>query len=77
MLENGFAGIANVIVDEACRGRGCGQKLCRTLLAEAAAHGAHTACLCVVQNNLTARHIYEKLGFQKVYTYWYRVKHHG
>ena len=72
--ERGYAGIANVVVDEACRGRGYGQRLCRALVAEAAALGAHTAYLCVVQNNPAARHIYEKLGFRKMYTYWYRVK---
>ena len=74
VLEDGYAAIADVVVDEAYRGRGYGQTLCRALLAKAAAEGAHTACLCVVQKNPAARHIYEKLGFRKIYSYWYRVK---
>ncbi len=74
VLEGGYAGIADVVVDEAYRGRGYGQTLCRALLAKAAAEGAHTAYLCVVQKNPAARHIYEKFGFRKIYSYWYRVK---
>ena len=77
VLERGYAGIANVVVDEACRGMGYGRRLCESLLSEAAGTGAHTAYLQVVQSNRAAVHLYEKLGFRKQYSYWYRVRRGG
>lgn len=66
--------LVHVIVDEAYRGRGYGRQLCESLLYEAIQHGAHTAYLQVVQNNQNAINLYEKLGYKKLYSYWYRVK---
>ena len=74
VIERGYAAIADVVVSEGFRGRGYGERLCRALLGKAAAEGAHTAHLCVVQKNPAARRLYEKLGFRKIYSYWYRVK---
>ena len=64
-----------VIVDEAYRGRGYGRRVCEALLSEAIQRGAHTAYLQVVQNNQPAICLYKKLGYKKLYSYWYRVKH--
>ena len=74
VIENGYVYIANVIVDEMYRGKGYGRRLCETLLAWAKKKGGHTAYLQVIQNNKTAVNLYEKLGFKKLYSYWYRRK---
>ena len=77
VIENGYVYIANVIVDEMYRGRGYGRRVCETLLAKAKEIGGHTAYLQVIQTNGIAVSLYEKLGFEKLYSYWYRVKKNG
>ena len=72
VIENGYVYIANVIVDEMYRGRGYGRRVCETLLAKSKDKGGHTAYLQVIQNNRIAMNMYEKLGFKKLYSYWYR-----
>jgi hypothetical protein len=42
--------------------------------ANAQTQPAHLRILTVMEQNLAARRLYEKLGFQTAYTYWYRVK---
>lgn len=74
VIENGYVYIANVIVDEMYRGRGYGSMLCETLLEKAKDKGGYTAYLQVIQTNQIALNMYEKLGFEKEYSYWYRVK---
>ena len=74
VIENGYVYIANVIVDEMHRGKGYGRMLCETLLEKAKNKGGHTAYLQVIQSNQIAMNMYKKLGFEKVYSYWYRVK---
>jgi len=74
VIERGYMTLLHVIVDEAYRGRGYGRKVCESLLAAAVKRGAHTAYLQVVRKNSVAIHLYEMLGYQKLYSYWYRVK---
>jgi len=74
VIERGYMTLVHVVVDEAYRGRGYGRKVCEALLFEAKQQGAHTAYLQVVQNNKVAINLYEKLGYKKLYSYWYRVK---
>lgn len=74
VIERGYMTLVHVIVDETYRGRGYGRQLCESLLFEAKQLGAHTAYLQVVQNNQVAINLYEKLGYKKLYSYWYRVK---
>lgn len=74
VIERGYVFIGNVIVGEEYRGKGYGQQLCENLLAKAKEHGAHTAYLQVVQSNQVAYNLYKKLGYQKLYSYWYRKK---
>lgn len=74
VIERGYMTLVHVIVDEAYRGRGYGRKVCEALLSEAKKYGAHTAYLQVVQKNSVAVHLYETLGYKKLYSYWYRVK---
>lgn len=74
VIERGYVTIVNVIVDEFHRGNGYGRWLCESLLSEAMKVGVHTAYLQVVQSNHIATNLYEKLGYKKLYSYWYRVK---
>ena len=74
IIERGYVILLNVNVEEKYRGRGFGRQLCESLLCEAKLRGAHTSYLQVVHNNKIAINLYEKLGFKKVYSYWYRVK---
>ena len=73
--EQGYALLHNVVVDPEQRGKGLGEKLCRAILAKAKEDGARYAYLQVVQGNNIALNLYHKLGFKKVYTYWYMKKH--
>jgi ribosomal protein S18 acetylase RimI-like enzyme len=74
VLEGAYAGLFDVIVDPARRGRGHGSALVAGLLHWAHAGGARYAYLQVMAQNTPARHIYEaKFGFETVYEYWYRV----
>jgi ribosomal protein S18 acetylase RimI-like enzyme len=43
-------------------------------LAKAKEIGAKKAYLAVVNNNIIAKTLYEKIGFQEIYKYWYRIK---
>ena len=73
-VEQGYALIQNVIVNSQSRGIGIGEKLCRGLLAKIKELGAEHAYLQVVQTNEVANNLYAKLGFKKVYSYWYMMK---
>ncbi|MCR4941029.1 MAG: GNAT family N-acetyltransferase [Treponemataceae bacterium] len=73
-IEEGYALIQNVIVSEAYRGQGLGEKLCRSLIAKTREIGAKSAYLQVVQTNEAAKKLYEKLGFERLYSYWYMKK---
>ena len=74
VLEDGYMILQNVVTDERFRGRGYGRAVCENLLSEAIKRGAHTAYLQVVQGNGPAFHIYETLGYKKIYTYRYLEK---
>ena len=74
VIENGYVYIANVIVDEMYRGKGYGRKLCETLLDQAKKKGGYSAYLQVIQSNKVAVNLYEKLGYKKLYSYWYLKK---
>lgn len=55
------------------RRRGLARSLCKGLLAWGARRGAQTAFLQVVATNEPAIRLYEDLGFETAYSYWYRV----
>ena len=47
---------------------------CESLIAQAKENGAHHTYLQVVRENATAVNMYLKLGYERVYTYWYMKK---
>lgn len=74
VLEEGYFGLYDIVTNVKYRNQGVGRKLVHGLLQWGKDKGAHTAYLQVIKENAPARHLYDKIGFQEAYTYWYRVK---
>ncbi|RJX38239.1 GNAT family N-acetyltransferase [Paenibacillus pinisoli] len=74
VLEEGYAGLYDIVTDASERGRGYGEALTLGLLGWAGEHGARMAYLLVVKSNAAANRLYDKFGFMTQYEYWYRVK---
>jgi GNAT superfamily N-acetyltransferase len=72
--DTGCVGIFDVVTAEALRGQGYGRRLMLGILAWGARRGARLAYLQVVETNMPARRLYDALGFQEAYRYWYRVR---
>jgi N-acetylglutamate synthase len=72
ILDDGYAGIFDVVTKASERGQGYGTALFDRLLVHAILDGAHTAYLQVSPDN-PARHLYERAGFTVAYEYWYRA----
>jgi len=73
VLEDDFFGLFDVVTAPEHRNRGHGTALLSSILNWAQENGARHAYLGVVELNSPARRLYDKLGFRKVYRYWYRV----
>ena len=56
------------------RKHGYARQICTGLLKEGMKKGAQNAYLQVVEGNDNARALYRSLGFQQLYTYWFRVQ---
>ncbi len=69
------AWIEDVVVDEAARGQGVGEALCRAALAYAKTAGAYSVDLTSRPSREAANRLYQRMGFQKrdtnVYRYTY------
>lgn len=74
VIDGGYAGVYEVVVDPEQRGKGLGRALMINLLYHAKMQGIHKSYLQVVMDNTPARSLYESLGYKEVYSYWYRVK---
>ncbi|MCL1862655.1 MAG: GNAT family N-acetyltransferase [Defluviitaleaceae bacterium] len=74
VIERGFVGFLDIVVNKMQRGKGYGLEICQSLLSSSKDLGAHTAYLQVVQNNNIAVNLYNKIGYKTIYSYWYRVK---
>ena len=74
VLDGTTFGLFDIVTDENERRKGYGRQLVTSLLAWAQQKGATTAYLQVMVNNPNAIRLYENLGFQTLYQYWYRVR---
>jgi GNAT superfamily N-acetyltransferase len=74
VFEREMIGLYDIVTAPAARGRGYGTQLLHALLAWGKTNGAQHAYLQVMNNNLPAQRLYDKLGFREIYQYWYRVK---
>ena len=70
----GYVAVYDIVTHPAYRNRGLARRLMLTLLHWGREQGAQQAFLQVVPENAPAMHLYERLGFQEVYRYWYRTR---
>lgn len=75
VLQNGYFGLYDIVTVPAYRRQGLGRTIVEALISWAWAHSAHTAYLQVMLNNPPALALYEQIGFQPAYHYWYRQPH--
>lgn len=61
--DMGICAIGNVYTQRACRGQGLGARVTAAVVQAAFAHGIATVVLNVRQHNVSARRLYERLGF--------------
>lgn len=73
ILDRDFVGVYAIHVREDFRKRGLARSLCSSILSEGMKRGAKKAYLQVVAGNDPALQLYQSLGFQSFYTYWFRV----
>jgi GNAT superfamily N-acetyltransferase len=71
-LEDGLAGVFDVVTAPHARGQGLATLACASLLTWAWGRGAHHAYLQVEAGNAAARAVYRKFGFATAYAYHYR-----
>ena len=74
VVQSGFVGLYDIITDVRLRRRGYGKMIVDNLLAWGKQEAAQTAYLQVMLENAPALRLYEEIGFQESYRYWYRVK---
>jgi N-acetylglutamate synthase len=73
ILDREFVGVYAIHVHEAFRKKGLARSLCTCILQEAVKRGAKKAYLQVVDGNEPAVALYKSLGFEILYTTWFRV----
>ncbi len=74
VIEDGWAGVFDVVVRKDLRGHGLGRLVMERTLAVAAELGARQSYLQVMDENRTAVNLYRSMGYRAAYPYWYRVK---
>jgi GNAT superfamily N-acetyltransferase len=74
VLENDVFGIFDVVTSLEQRKKGFGTRLVNEMLDWGRENNATCAYIQVVDSNEAAWHVYEHLGFQPLYYYWYRVR---
>lgn len=75
ILDRDYVGIYAIHVSPEHRRQHLGESICRSILNSAIDQGACYSYLQVVEGNTPARHLYETLGFQYFYTYWFRQQY--
>lgn len=74
IFDRDYIGIYAIHVREDYRQRGFARQVVGGLLSEGRKRGATKAYLQVVEGNDNARHLYETLGFEYKYRYYFRVQ---
>jgi GNAT superfamily N-acetyltransferase len=74
VLEERLVGLYDIVTAPQARGRGLARFLSAWLLAQAHARGARQVYLQVDADNHAARRVYQSLGLQDCYAYWYRAE---
>jgi ribosomal protein S18 acetylase RimI-like enzyme len=71
VFEDGYTGIFNMATLQEFRGRGGASTVLAALANWGKQQNGHTLYLQVSEENTNAQRIYEKLGFETLYSYWY------
>lgn len=74
VISNGYFGLFDIATKMSARKKGYGTKLLNGMLHWAEKKGASSSYLQVVADNYVAIKLYEKLGYQRGYEYWYRIR---
>jgi GNAT superfamily N-acetyltransferase len=74
VVDKNYVGLFDILTDPAHRRQGLGTRISANMLRWGKANGAKTAYLQVMDVNKPALRLYENLGFDEAYKYWYRVK---
>ena len=77
VLQGGYLGLFDIFTAANSRRQGFAAELVSAMLLWAQRQGVSQAYLQVMENNRPARQLYTKLGFERVYDYWYRVPQTG
>lgn len=75
ILDRGYVGLYAIYVEVSCRKKNFARAICSTIISEAMKKGITNAYLQTTYDNKTAKHLYQSLGFEYFYTYWFRTKH--
>ena len=73
VVEDNKIGIYDIRVESSFRQNGIGARICRAIMEEGKKEGAQKAFLHESATNRPAVRLYQGLGFEEAYTYWYRV----
>jgi GNAT superfamily N-acetyltransferase len=74
VVERGWMGIFCVVTFDEFRRRGIASQVMYGLTAWGKTRGVRQLYLQVMENNPPALRLYDKLGFTKIYEYWYSTK---
>lgn len=74
IMDRQYIGLYAIHVDKEYRGQGLGFDICSQIMTYGRQMGATKAHLQVRQGNDSAFHMYRKLGFDPIYTQWFRMK---
>ncbi|MBI3942698.1 MAG: GNAT family N-acetyltransferase [Chloroflexi bacterium] len=72
VYERGWIGIFSMATHPTYRRRGAATAVLRALADWGQSLGAKDAYLQVMESNITARRLYENIGFKNLYQYYYR-----
>ena len=74
ILDRDYIGIYAIHVHKDYRRLGYARQICSCILEQGRKKGAKKAYLQVVDGNIHAQRLYESIGFNHFYTYWFRVQ---
>ena len=74
VLDRELVGLFDIYTHADYRRHGYGRTLVEGIMQWGAAQGAQRAYLQMVRSNTAAARLYESLGFEQLYEYWYRVR---